>query len=520
MRPPCDEAAIRSAKADAPCRPKAGPWILAATVLGSSIAFIDSTVVNVALPALQSSLHATVVDVQWVIESYGVLLAALILVGGALGDIFGRRLVFLIGVVVFAVASALCGISANVDQLVAARCLQGIGAAALVPGSLSIISAYFDEQSRGRAIGTWSGFTAISTATGPVIGGWLIEHFSWRWVFFINLPLAIAVVLISLAFIPESRSNSTRRVDWRGAILVTIGLGALVYGFLNTSIFGWRDHRVFGALILGTISLVAFVIVELREQSPMVPPALFKIPAFTGANFLTLFLYSAIGVFFFLLPLHLIQVQGYSATAAGASSLPLTLLMFSLSRWSGGLVARYGARLPLIIGPLTAALGFLLFIPAASHSSYWTSYLPAFLVFGVGLSITVAPLTTTIMTSVDNDRAGTASGINNAVARVAGVLAIAVLGIVVVTAFRMHLHQALAGLDLPPAAINAIRSNETKLAGLQVPAGLDAHTSTAVHAAIAQAFIYSFRLIMLICAALAVLSALTSWRMIPARPRK
>jgi EmrB/QacA subfamily drug resistance transporter len=516
MRPPCDDAIILSGSANSPCRPEARPWILAATILGSSIAFIDSTVVNVALPALQSSLHATVVDVQWIIESYGVLLAALILVGGALGDIFGRRLVFLIGLVIFAIGSAACGFSTTVAQLVAARSLQGIGAAALVPGSLSIISAYFDEQSRGRAIGTWSGFTAISTAGGPVIGGWLIEHVSWRWVFFINLPLAAAVILISLAFIPESKSNSAQRVDWRGASLVTIGLGALVYGFINTSNLGWHDPRVSGALILGVLSLVAFVLVELREDTPMVPPSLFNIPAFTGANLLTLFLYSAIGVFFFLLPLDLIQVHGYSATAAGASTLPLTLLMFSLSRWSGGLVARYGPRLPLIIGPLIVAAGFIIFALVATQSSYWRSYFPAFLVFGVGLSVTVAPLTTTIMTSVDNDRAGTASGINNAVARVAGVLAIAIIGIVMVAAFRSHLHDALANLKLPPAALDSIHSNETKLAGLEVPPGLDARASASVHAAITQAFIYSFRLVLLVCAALALISALISWRMIPA----
>jgi EmrB/QacA subfamily drug resistance transporter len=518
MRPPCDDAIILSGRTEAPCRPEAGPWILAATILGSSIAFIDSTVVNVALPALQSSLHATVVDVQWVIESYGVLLAALILVGGALGDIFGRRLVFLIGVVIFAIGSAACGFSTTVAQLVAARSLQGIGAAALVPGSLSIISAYFDEQSRGRAIGTWSGFTAISTAAGPVVGGWLIEHVSWRWVFFINLPLAAAVILISLAFIPESRSNAARRVDWRGAALVTIGLGTLVYGFINTSIFGWRDPRVFGALVLGFVSLFAFIMLELREQSPMVPPSLFKIPAFTGANLLTLFLYSAIGVFFFLLPLNLIQIHGYSATAAGAASLPLTFLMFSLSRWSGGLVGRYGARLPLIVGPLVVAAGFLIFALAAAHSSYWRSYFPAFLVFGVGLAITVAPLTTTVMTSVDNDRAGTASGINNAVARVAGVLAIAIIGIVLLTTFRSHLDQALANLNIPPAALDSIKANQTKLAGLEVPAGLDPHTSASVRTAIRQAFVFSFRLVVLICAALAAISALIAWRMIPAPP--
>jgi predicted MFS family arabinose efflux permease len=322
-----------------------------------------------------------------------------------------------------------------------------------------------------------------------------------------------------MTFIPESHSNATRRVDWRGAALVTVGLGALVYGFIDSINLGWHDPRVFGSLILGTISLMAFVIVELREQAPMVPPSLFKIPAFTGANLLTLFLYSAIGVFFFLLPLNLIQIQGYSATAAVAASLPVPILMFSLSRWSGGLVARYGPRLPLLIGPLIVAVGFLLFALPSTGVVYWKSILPAFLVFGTGLAITVAPLTTVVMTSVDDDRAGTASGINNAVARVAGVLAIAIFGIIIVAAFRSHLDQSLANLSLPAAVLDTIHSNETKLAALQVPSGLNAHTSAAVHAAISSSFVFGYRLVMLICAALASLSSLIAWRIIPRRTK-
>src|SRR5215469_7560830 len=251
MKPPCDEAVIRSVSADAPCAAKVGPWILAAAVLGSSMAFVDSTVVNVALPALQKSLGATVVDVQWVVESYGLFLASLILVGGSLGDLFGRRLMFLAGAGIFAAASAGCGFASNIQQLLIARSVQGVGAAFLVPGSLSIISAFFDETSRGRAIGTWSGFTAITMAFGPVLGGWLIEHASWHWIFFINLPLAVLVVLITLRHVPESRSANARQVDWLGAATATLGLAALVYGFLEAGAVGWNHLRVFGTLILG-----------------------------------------------------------------------------------------------------------------------------------------------------------------------------------------------------------------------------------------------------------------------------
>src|SRR6201984_1023073 len=258
MKPPCDEAVIRSTNADVPCTAQAGRWILAATILGSSMAFIDSTVVNVALPALQASLRANVVGVQWVVESYGLLLGALILVGGSLGDLFGRRSMFLVGVGIFATASIACGFASNIQQLIIARSVQGVGAAFLVPGSLSIISACFDEKTRGQAIGTWSGFTAITTAFGPVLGGWLIEHASWRWAFFINLPLAAAVIAISLKHIPESRSTAAKRVDWLGAAIVTIGLGGVVYGLIESASLGWSRPAVFTPLIVGGFGLLLF----------------------------------------------------------------------------------------------------------------------------------------------------------------------------------------------------------------------------------------------------------------------
>jgi EmrB/QacA subfamily drug resistance transporter len=481
------------------------------------MAFVDGTVVNVALPALQSSLHATVVDVQWVVESYGLFLSALLLIGGAMGDSVGRRSMFLLGTGVFAAASVGCGLSSNISQLIVARCIQGIGAAFLVPSSLAIISASFDEKSRGQAIGTWSGFTAITAAFGPVLGGWLIEHASWHWVFFINVPLGAAVIAISLRHVPESRSSSPQGIDWAGASVATIGLGGIVFGFVESATLGWSHPLVLGSLVAGVGSLVGFVLVEKRVASPMVPLALFKSSSFSGANLLTLLLYAALGIFFFLFPLNFIQVQNYSTTATGAASLPMILLLFFLSRWSGGLVARYGSKIPLIVGPLIAAAGFLLFALPSVGGSYWTTFFPAFVVLGLGMAVSVAPLTTVVMTSVDQARAGTASGINNAVSRVAGVLAVAILGIVMVSAFSSRLQQSLSGLDLAPGVLHQIQSSTIRLAGLEVPSNLDAQTSSALRAAITQAFVFGFRLIMLLCAGLAVLSATVASRMIPSR---
>ncbi|MGB9032800.1 MAG: MFS transporter [Acidobacteriaceae bacterium] len=515
MKPPCDEAVIQSDDAVTPCAARSRTWILAATILGSSMAFIDGTVVNVALPALQASLHATVVDVQWVIESYGLLLAALILVGGSLGDLFGRRRVFLLGVAIFALASAGCGMASSIHQLLIARSIQGIGAALLVPGSLAIISVSFDEKSRGKAIGTWSGFTAIMTALGPVLGGWLIQHGSWRWVFFINVPLAAVVILISLRHLRESRSAAQTRLDWPGALLVTAGLGALVNGFIASENSGWAHPLVLISLFAGCACLIGFLFVESAAKSPMVPLTLFRSSSFTGANLLTLFLYAAIGIFFFLFPLDLIQVQKYSPTAAGAAMLPLILLIFLLSRWSGGLVARYGPRLPLIVGPLVAALGFVLFAVPLPGSSYWSLFFPAVIVLGLGMAITVAPLTTVVMNAVEQDRVGTASGINNAVARVSTVLAIAVLGVVMVKAFGSHLNQSLVHLSLPNQVLAELRANEIKLAGLQAPAGLDPDTRAAVTQSIAAAFVFGFRIVNWICAALSLASSAVAWLLIP-----
>jgi EmrB/QacA subfamily drug resistance transporter len=515
MKQPHEEAVLQAGVSGTPCAEASRPWVLAATILGSSMAFIDGTVINVALPALQSSLQATVVDVQWVIESYGLFLSALILVGGALGDSLGRRAMFLMGVVGFAVASIGCGLSSSIQSLLICRSVQGIAAAFLVPGSLAIISSCFDERSRGKAIGTWAGFTTITTALGPVLGGWLIQHFSWHWIFFINIPLAAVVLMISLRHVPESRSADPGSVDWLGASIATFALAGLVYGFLESAILGWTHPRVIATLIFGVGSLTLFIFVEKRVKAPMVPLTLFQSATFSGANLITLFLYAALGIFFFLFPLNLIQIQKYSATATGAAALPMILLMFLLSRWSGGLINRYGPKIPLTVGPLIAAVGFLLFAVPDVRASYWTGFFPAFVVLGLGMTISVAPLTTVVMNSVEQERAGTASGINNAVARAAGVLAVAVFGALMAAAFAYSLRRSLGSLNLGSGIVQQLESNVARLGSLDAPPGVDPQTAAGIRSAIADAFIFGFRLIVLVCAVLAIASAAVAWRQIP-----
>jgi EmrB/QacA subfamily drug resistance transporter len=478
------------------------------------MAFIDSTVVNVALPALQTNLNATIVDVQWVIEAYSLLLSALLLAGGSLGDHYGRRRVFLIGIALFAVASTWCGLAPDIHQLIIARAAQGLGAALLVPGSLAIISSSFPENERGRAIGTWSGFSAITTAIGPVIGGWLIEHLSWRAIFFINVPIALLIILISLWRVPESSDKESKGLDWLGAILVTFGLGALVYGLIESSQLGFGDRSVLVALIAAVSLLVFFLIIEARISNPMLPLVLFRSRTFTGANLLTFLLYGALSGTLFFFPLNLIQVQHYSATAAGAAFLPFVLIIFLLSRWAGGLVERYGSKIPLVIGPLIAALGFGLFMLPGLNAGYWQTFFPAVAVLGTGMAVSVAPLTTTVMNSVTQNRVGIASGVNNAVARGAGLLAIAVLGIVMLHSFNHQLDRRLANENMPPVVWQSLQAQRSKLAAASLPQDLDQMTQQFIGHAISESFVHAFRLVMAIGLTLAVASAIVSWLLI------
>jgi EmrB/QacA subfamily drug resistance transporter len=516
LKPPCDEAFITTRKAPiTKCGKAQRRWTLAATILGSSMAFIDGTVVNVALPALQTNLNATVTDVQWVVEAYTLFLAALLLLGGSLGDRLGRKKIYAIGVAVFALASIWCGLAPNIQQLIIARSAQGIGGALLVPGSLAIISATFAADERGKAIGTWSGATAITTALGPLLGGWLIEHVSWRAVFFLNVPLALVVIALVFLFVPESRDQEDEgKLDFAGAILATLALGGVVFGLIESSRLGFRNGVVIATIVVGLMLTAAFAIVETRVRNPMMPLQLFRSRNFAGANLLTLFLYAALAGTLFFLPLNLIQVQRYSPTAAGAATLPFILVMFGLSRWSGGLVKRYGSRLPLVIGPIVAGIGFALFIRGGVGSSYWTTFFPAIVVLGLGMAIAVAPLTTTVMNSVKENRAGIASGINNAMSRAAGLLAIAVLGLIMFHVFNTCLDRRLNQIAIAPAFRQAIDEQRIKLAAIELPGTADAATRNAVKSTIDECFVVGFRRVMLTGAALAFASSIVAWLII------
>jgi EmrB/QacA subfamily drug resistance transporter len=519
LRDPCDEGVVRSKEATAPCTPASAPWVLAATIIGSAMAFIDGTVVNVALPEIQARLGATAVDAQWIVGSYALFLAALILVGGSLGDHYGRKRIFSLGIVLFAAASVWCGLAGSPEQLIVARAVQGVGGALLVPGSLAIISASFDEDRRGRAIGTWSGFSGITAAIGPVAGGYLVENISWRAAFLINVPLAIIVLWLVFRHVPESRDPDARRLDIPGAVLTTAGLGGVVFGLIESQSNGFGDPLVLVSLALGGAALVAFVLVERRSREPMMPLSLFRSRNFSGANLLTLFLYAGLGGALYFLPFNLIQVHGYSATAAGSAFLPFIMITFVMSRWAGGLVTRYGAKLPLMIGPTIAAAGFVMYALPGTEGSYWTTFFPAVVVQGFGMALVIAPLTTTALNSVSGRHSGLASGVNNAVSRTASLLAIPVLGIFVFVAFSSSLDARVAELNLPQGALQQLEAEKVDLGGAEAPEGLDSETAAAVERAVDEAFVAGFRVAMFVAAGLALASAVAAATMIEGKGR-
>jgi EmrB/QacA subfamily drug resistance transporter len=502
FRTPCEHVAISSTSITLLAVPKEyEKWVLTATILGSSMAFIDGTVVNVALPALQDALHASVSQIQWVIEAYSLALAALLLAGGALGDLYGRRFIFLVGVVVFTASSVWCGLAASISQIIMARTIQGVGAAFLVPGSLALITASFSKERRGQAIGTWAGFTAITTAAGPVLGGWLVQHASWRWIFFLNVPLAAIVFIITLLYVFESRNEQQcRGLDIIGILLATVGLGAIVFGLIE---WEYGSTVTIMAEVVGVCALLGFFFVEAQVASPMVPLEMFRSYNFSGANLITFFLYFALyGVLFFF-PLDLIQVQGYTATQAGAALLPFILLMFLLSRWAGGLVKQFGSRLPLVVGPAIAAIGFALFIRSGIGNSYWTSFFPAVMVLGLGMAVSVAPLTTVVMNSIAQEHVGAASGINNAISRIAGLLAIAIFGLVMTTIFNQNLIKNIKTDSIPIAIQQEIINQRSQFAGIKT-------TNEYAQRLIQESFIVGYKTILWIAVAMAFASSLSA----------
>ncbi|HKT06186.1 MAG TPA: DHA2 family efflux MFS transporter permease subunit [Rugosimonospora sp.] len=404
-----------------------GRWVVLATVLGSGLAAIDATVVGIALPAIGRDFHASLATLQWVVTAYTLMLAGLLLVAGGLGDRYGRRRVFLVGVVWFALASALCAAAPTAGVLIGARALQGVGAALLTPGSLAILQASFAPSDRGRAIGAWSGLGGVATAIGPLLGGWLIQALSWRLIFLINLPLAVLVVVVAWRHVPESRDpEATGRVDVVGGALVTLGLVALTYGLIEGAT-GWTRAPVLGALVAGLALLAAFVAWERRTRSPVLPLDLFASTQFNATNAVTFVVYGGLGGALFLLPIQLQQVSGYPALAAGASLLPVTLIMLTLSARSGALAARIGPRLQMSAGPVLVGTGLALLVRVDAAGGYLTEVLPAVVVLGLGLATTVAPLTATVLAAAPAQHAGAASAVNNDVARAAGLVAVAVL---------------------------------------------------------------------------------------------
>jgi EmrB/QacA subfamily drug resistance transporter len=419
-----------------------GRWVLLATVLGSAMASIDATVVGIALPAIGRDFHAGLSALQWVVTAYTLTLAGLLLLSGALGDRYGRRKVFMIGVVWFAIASGLCGIAPNAPVLIGARALQGVGAALLTPGSLAILQASFRPEDRGRAIGAWSGLSGVGTAIGPFLGGWLIQAVSWRLIFAINLPLAVLVLVVARRHVPESRDSSlTGRVDLAGGVLVTLGLIGLTYGLIEGA-GGWTRPAPLAALIAGVVLLAAFIAYERRETAPLLNLKLFASTQFTSANTVTFIVYAALGGTLFLLPIQLQQVSGYTALEAGISLLPVTVIMLLLSARSGALAARIGPRLQMTVGPLLLAGGLALLSRIGPSGNYLTEVLPAVLVFGLGVAANVAPLTTTVLAAVPAEHAGMASAVNNDVARAAALIAVAVLPAAAGLTGASYLHPA------------------------------------------------------------------------------
>ena len=482
--------------------------VLIVAILGSSMAFIDGTIVNVALPALQSGLHASSSNLQWVVEAYALSLSSLLLVGGSMGDIYGRRKGFLLGVMLFAAGSAWCGFVGTINALIVARGVQGIGAAFLVPGSLSLISAAYPAAQRGRAIGTWSGFTAITAAVGPVLGGWLVEHISWRAVFFINVPLATLVIWMTIRYVHESRNTFiSPKLDWPGALLACAGLGGVTYALIE-GVNGGMSVVI--AALAGVAALAGFVLVEARSSSPIVPLVLFKSRTFSGANLITLFLYSGLGGVLYFLPLNLIQVQHYSATQAGAALLPLILIIFLLSRWSGGLIARYGSRGPLTVGSIIVALGFGSLAWPGIDGSYWATFFAPLVILGVGMAICVAPLTTSVMNAAPENQSGVASGVNNAVSRVAGLIAVALFGLILSATFNHSLDARIEPLALTQAQHRQVDEQRPLLAA--------AHSSNAqIVRAIDESFVAGYRVVVGLAAILALASAVSAMLFLDAR---
>ena len=489
-----------------------GRWVLLATIIGSGMAFIDSTAMNVIIPVLQEDLNATIPQVQWIVEAYALFMSSLMLLGGAFGDKFGRKRIFALGVVIFSAASLWCGLSPSTSQLIVARAFQGVGGALMVPGSLAIITVSFSEENRGKAIGTWSAFTAITTAIGPVLGGWLAQNISWRLVFFINLPLALIVLVTLFWRIPESKKqNGDGGLDILGSLFVTLSMGCLVFGLIDSSNIGFGHPKVIIPLVASGLFFIAFIIHEARASSPMMPLKLFKSKTFSGANLITFLYWAAWSSAIFFIPFNLIQLQGYSAAGVGVAFAPLIVALFVFSRWAGGTVAKYGARPAVMAGTILASIGFYLFTLPQIGGSYWTTIFPAITVLGIGMAILLSPLATALMSSVSLEESGVASGINNTVGRIAGLLAVAVMGVFALSTFNRNLDRDLDRIEMTQETRQYIDSQRIKYLLIEIPDSVEPETKKIIRASINESFLSSYRLVLMISAGLVLFAALITW---------
>ena len=492
-----------------------GKWLMTSTILASSMAFIDGTALNVILPALQQNLNASGADLFWILNSYLLMLASLILIGGTLGDSLGRKKIFIIGIFIFVAGSAICGLAADVRGLIISRIIQGIGGALMIPGSLSLISSSINEQERGKAIGTWSAFTTFVTLGGPILGGALADAGLWRYIFFINVPIGIAALTV-LWFKVEATEEGihNQRLDYTGALLVAVALGLLTFGFLKIPETGLHNAQTYLTLGAGFLLIILFVYVEYKSEHPMMPLALFADKTFSGANLLTFFLYAGLGGGMLFLSLNLVQIQGYSQLESGLTFLPFTVLMILLARFAGKLADKFGPRLFLIFGPVTAGTGLLLlsFVDQTNGpQDYWITFFPGILVLGAGMAFTVAPLTTAVMASVNEHLSGTASGINNAMTRVASVFANAIFGGLAVLFFSGALSNNLSSSDFSSSEKTEILNESGNLGNAQVPGSISLSRKVKVQKWYQQGFLHAYSIIMKISASLGFLGGLMAF---------
>jgi len=474
------------------------------------MAFLDSTVVNIAIPTIQTKLNATITGIQWIVNGYTLMLSSLILISGALGDRFGRKRVFSIGIGVFITTSFLCSIAQTITQLEIFRALQGIGGAMMVPGSLSIINIAFEEKVRGRAIGLWSGFAGGVAALGPLVGGWLVQTLGWPAIFYINIPLGLIALLITAKYVPETRNHESTKIDLMGTILIFLSLLGVCYGLISVSDLGWGNPAIIASLVIGVLAFISFIIVEKKVKEPLVPFGIFKSSLVTGANLATLFLYFALSGVIFFLVLNFQQVQHYSPIFAGLGMLPTVLLITFLSGTGGTIADKIGPRLPMILGPLIVSVGMASLILPGKNANYFIQFLPGLVLFGLGMSLVIAPLTKSAL-AVDEKYSGAASGVNNAVARVAGLLAVALLGVIVLSVFKADLAKKIDTSVMQPSQKQAIMVQQNKLGGIEMPANFTPEAKMTAQTDVEDSFIHGFRWAMAINALLAFTSAVISF---------